>query len=42
MPSSQMNTEPFGLHKERILITHTAVAPTFFRQRYAILLLATT
>ena len=42
MPSSQMNTEPFGQHKERILITHTAVAPTFFRQRYAILLLATT
>ena len=33
MPSSQMNTEPFGLHKERILITHTAAAPTFFRQR---------
>ena len=26
-----MNTEPFSQHKERILITHTAVAPTSFQ-----------
>ena len=26
-----MSTEPLGQHKERILITHRAVAPTFFQ-----------